>query len=169
MRNILCANDDNATLDIESIFIIKEKRVKISFFIKGLLAEYVFPLKSEKKRANELWKATCFELFLANSTKEAYYELNFSSSLAWNFYYLSGYRAEVKELQNISNPKIEVYKSDNKFKIVLEMEVENLKEFDSYNVACIVLNKKNERIFWSVHHHLNRPDFHNKNNFLKIT
>ena len=169
MKSNLRSNENINEINIRSIFELGQNRLCISFYIKGKLDNYNFPSKSEKKRANELWKATCFELFLANSKNEAYYELNFSSSLAWNFYYLSGYRADVKEVQNISNPQIEVYKSDNEFKIVIEMELETLEEFDSCNVACILLNKKNKRTFWSVQHHLNRPDFHNKKNFFKIS
>ena len=135
----------------------------------GALNEYIFPEKSKQKRADELWKATSFELFLANSKKEEYYELNFTPSLAWNFYYLSSYRTDVKEVKIISKPQIEVFSSDDKFKIVLELEVENLVEFDVCNVACIVLNKNNERTFWSVNHLLEVADFHERRNFLEIS
>ena len=169
MKNILTSYDGTTTLNIESLLFIKEKSIEISFIISGALSEYIFPQKSEKKRVNELWKSTCFELFLVNSKKEAYYELNFSSSLAWNFYRLSGYRADIKEVQHISTPQIKVYKNDNEFKIVLEMEVENLEEFDSCNVACILLKNNHERTFWSLHHHLDKADFHHRQNFFKIT
>ena len=168
MKNRLKANNDIANLQIESTLIIKEHKVELSFIIKGALAEYIFSKKVEHKRANELWKATCFELFLANSKKEVYYELNFSSSLAWNFYYLESYRADVVEVTNVFSPQIEVHTTNNSFKTSIELEFENIEEFDLCNVACIVLNKNKERTFWSMKHQNSVADFHDRENFFKI-
>lgn len=169
MKKILTPYSDALIDKIESELTIENKYLQISFSIKGILSEYFFPSKVEQKRVNELWKSTCFELFLANSKTEAYYELNFSSSLAWNFYCLSGYRNELEEVQNVSTSKIEVFKSADEFKIVLEIKIDKLNEFDICNIACVLLNKKNERIFYSVYHHLDKADFHNRQNFFKIT
>lgn len=72
---------------------------------------------------------------------------------------------------NISNLKIEskFNLKENKFKITFELEGFNFKEFDLYNVACILLTKENERTFWSLKHQLSVPNFHERRNFLKIT
>jgi len=169
MKNLLNSNNDISNLHIESTLMLKEYKVELSFVIEGALKEYVFSNTVGKKRADELWKATCFELFLANSKKEEYYELNFSSSLAWNFYYLKTYRADVTEVTNVSTPQIELHKTNNSFKITIELELENLEEFDICNVACIVLRKNEERTFWSKKHQNSVADFHDRKNFFKIS
>jgi len=119
------------------------------------------------RRGDELWKQTCFELFLAKSTGSDYYELNFSPSFVWNFYYLSEYRAEPSEVEIEKEPKIESCKNSESYKISFEIELKTF-DFDSYNVAAILLPKQGERTFWSVHHYNHVPDFHNRENFLKV-
>ncbi|CAA6816502.1 MAG: Unknown protein [uncultured Sulfurovum sp.] len=170
MKNRLIAHNGNQNLSIETSIYLTATSMQITFIIKGALETYVFPQKSQPQRANELWKSTCFELFLGNSQKEAYYELNFSSSLAWNFYYLRSYRAELQELKLLSEPKISVKENEEVFKIVFELETEtfSFKDFDSYNVASVLLTKEHECTFWSLKAFTDVPDFHHQDNFLKI-
>ena len=170
MKNRLISNTALENLNINSTFHLTNNKVQISFVVKGELDAYIFLQKLKLQRANELWKATCFELFLANSQKEEYYEINFSSSLAWNFYYLKNYRAEVQELKLLHEPKIEVYYHADELHIDFELETEILatENFDLYNVASICLTKDKLRTFWSVKHKKDVPDFHNRDNFLQI-
>lgn len=170
MQTELTSNNGISNLSISTTLQLQSNRIELRFVIKGGLDEYLFPQKSKQIRANELWKATCFELFLANGQKEDYYELNFSSSLAWNFYYLSAYRAEVQEVELLSEPKIETHIKEDAFQISFELEVEAclLEQFDIYNVTSILLTQENERTFWSEKHLTVVPDFHHRDNFLEI-
>ena len=162
------SNIDN--ISIRSSINLEKNKLSISFILVGALENYIFPEKSKQKRADELWKATSFELFLANSKKEEYYELNFTSSLAWNFYYLSTYRADVQEVKGLGKPKIEVFQEADVFKIIFELETEALlfDGFDIYNLTCILKNIQNERTFWSLTRASIIPDFHNKKSFFKF-
>jgi hypothetical protein len=158
---------DNICVDVVSE--LSENKLYIAFNINGKLDAYIFPQKSKLKRVDELWKETCFELFLANSKTEEYYELNFSSSLSWNFYHLSGYRNHVSEVKGLAEPKIEIFKKIDEFKITFELELKNFsfEKFDSYNLATILLTKESNRTFWAIKHLKTQPDFHDKKSFLK--
>ena len=156
-------------ISIEGNLVLREQKIRLSFVVKGALDEYIFPSKSIPKKANELWKSTCFELFLGNEKEETYYELNFSSSLAWNFYYLSTYRGEVEELTLLNSPKVERFEAKDEFKILFELSVENVEDFELYNVACILLNKEHKRTFWTIKHLNSQPDFHDKASFSRIS
>ena len=169
LNNRLHAHSKIEKISIGSSLELTEQKAILSFVVKGALEEYLFPSKSILKRANELWKSTCFELFLANENEEAYYELNFSSSLAWNFYTLDAYRGEVKELGLLDMPKISVFEEKNEFKILIELPIENLENFELYNVACILLNREDERTFWTIKHLKPKPDFHDRASFLRIS
>ena len=155
-------------ISIEGNLELIAEKIRLSFVVEGDLDVYIFPSKSRPQRAQELWKLTCFELFLANENEEEYYELNFSPSLAWNFYFLESYRGEVKEMELLNSPTIEAFEVNNEFKILFELSVENLQDFDYYNVACILLNKEHERTFWTIKHLKSQPDFHDKASFLRI-
>jgi len=170
MQNKLMSDDEAPNLRITTTVDLAQNSVVLRFLIKGELEGYSFPPEAKQRRANELWKATCFELFLANSKQDEYYELNFSSSLEWNVYYLNTYRADVQEVKLENEPKIEVHSAVDKFEIFFELDLEllSLKDFDIYNVASILLTQENERTFWSVKHENDVPDFHHRGNFLKI-
>ena len=155
-------------INVEVIFHLQENKLFISFTVKGKVDEYYFPATSKPQRANELWKATCFELFLADSKAETYYELNFSSSLAWNFYALKHYRAEVSEVKLLNDPIIQVFEENESFKIELELEGFDFSKFDICNLTCILLTKENERTFWSSKKMDEKPDFHDRKYFLQI-
>ena len=157
-------------ISINASLKLTKGKIALSFLLKGNLDSYLFPKVEKIQRANELWKATCFELFLANDD-EVYYELNFSSSLAWNFYVLDAYRAESKALELEEEPCISFTYKDDECSIVFELESEVLdfEDFKYCNLATILLTRENERRFWAIKHLKDAPDFHNKNNFLKIT
>lgn len=52
-----------------------------------------WPLPTESERAYELWKTTCFELFLKEEGSNEYIELNFSPSGQWDCYHFKSYRS----------------------------------------------------------------------------
>jgi hypothetical protein len=170
MENRLKPYNDIDNISIEASFILAKQKIKISFTVQGMLEAYVFPKAQKIQRVDELWKATCFELFLAND-EEVYYELNFSSSLGWNFYVLESYREEPKELEFLFVPTIKIEENDNEFRIVFELKSVNLnlEQFKYYNLATILLSKENERTFWAIKHLKTQPDFHDKKSFLKIS
>lgn len=156
-------------ISIHSTFEFSKNKLCLTFRINGELKEYIFPKQSKLKKANELWKATCFELFLADE-EERYYELNFSSSLVWNLYVLDAYRAEPKEFELEEEPNITIVQKDNEFHIVFELETKaiNFEKFKYYNMATILLNKEKERTFWTINHLNDTPNFHNKESFFNI-
>jgi hypothetical protein len=47
---------------------------------------------SELKRADGLWRTTCFEAFWGKAGQEAYWELNVSGEGEWNLYRFESYR-----------------------------------------------------------------------------
>lgn len=170
MQNRLKPHSDISTITIDTFLSLTKRKIKVSFMLKGMLNQYIFPNVKKLERADELWKATCFEVLLA-SDDEVYYELNFSPSLGWNFYVLDTYRAIPKAFDLVEEPSIIIEQKNDKFYIVFELEFKgvNIKKLKYYNVASIVLNQKNERTFWAIKHLNIQPDFHNKKSFLKIT
>lgn len=152
---------------VDSLVLLKENFVYVSFSVSGNLEAYQIPTKQKQKRDNNLWESTCFELFLANSEMDGYYELNLSPSLAWNLYYLSDYRATPKEVCIKNEIEIETFHNEDSLKLSCKFEMKT-DVFNLYNVAVILLTQSNQRHFWSVHHRSEEADFHDKDNFMKI-
>jgi hypothetical protein len=156
-------------LSIEGSLKLTNKKIELNFLLKGELEHYLFPQPKEQKRLDELWKESCFELFLAGDDK-SYYELNFSPSFGWNFYLLNGYRGEPKELEVLNEPKMRYEKREDKFSIYFELESKNLnfEKFTHCNLATILLTKEKKRTFWAIEHLKDRADFHDRESFVKI-
>jgi len=170
MKHLLKPYSKKNELTIEGILTLSSNKIYLHFRISGALKNYQFSKKDRLKRANELWKATCFELFLANSKTQSYYEINISSTLHWNIYCLEAYRAEPKEFIVSNEPLIKIREDKHRYEIDFELECKelNLAEFDQYNLAVILLNIENEREFWAVNPVRESPDFHNRIGFSLI-
>ncbi|OJU17478.1 MAG: hypothetical protein BGN95_19965 [Sphingomonas sp. 66-10] len=67
----------------------------------------IWPAPAALERADELWKATCFELFVMPGEGAAYLEFNFSPSGRWAAYAFDAYRAGMHDLPLSADPKIE--------------------------------------------------------------
>jgi len=57
----------------------------------------VLPALAGKRRADGLWRHTCFEMFLRSPESASYVELNLSPSEAWAAYDFTGYRQGMAE------------------------------------------------------------------------
>ena len=69
------------------------ERLWVHYMLRGPLQRLAIPpLAATPRRRDELWQATCLELFLALPGQEAYREFNLSPSGDWNVYRLDGYR-----------------------------------------------------------------------------
>ena len=60
-------------------------------------SELKIPSIKSKERADDLWKTTCFELFMRPVGGEEYLEWNFSPSRKWNAYAFDSYRTGMRE------------------------------------------------------------------------
>ena len=170
MQKTLTSHTSIDNVSITSTLNIFPKKVHLTFMLNGEIKNYIVPNKEKLKRANELWKTTCFELFLANSKEEKYYELNISPTLAWNFYTLSEYRAVPKEVAEEIEPLIMSRRDEENYEITFELESKtvNFEAFDTFNLACILLSNAKKRTFWSLNPQHGLPDFHNQQSFSKL-
>ena len=168
MKHLLKSYSKSTDVSVESRVTLTKEKILLHFKVKGKLEAYQFSQKEKIKRANELWRATCFELFLANSKTQSYYEINISPTLSWNIYYLEKYRAKPKEIAISSKPMIVTREDLQSYEIEFELECKelDLTKFDQYNLAVILLNKSNEREFWAINPVGKSPDFHDRGGFV---
>ena len=74
-------------------------RCVLDFIVGGPPEALALPDAAEPVRADELWRTTCFELFLRRPGSEGYLEFNFSPSGQWAAYAFDGYRAGRRNLE----------------------------------------------------------------------
>ncbi|MFL6738575.1 MAG: hypothetical protein ACJ8FJ_05235 [Sphingomicrobium sp.] len=126
------------------------------FRVTGDMSRLVLPGPSQPGRADDLWRTTCFELFVADEG-EGYREFNLSPSGAWAAYHFEGHRSG--RSQAAASINIEISKNNNGMELIANIESE------FRNPACIGLTAVIEEAdgllrYWATAFAPGEPDFH---------
>jgi hypothetical protein len=132
-------------------------RLSLVYRIEG--AERVaWPAPSRPVRADELWRATCFELFLQFDDGERYVEFNFSPSTCWAAYAFDGYREGMAELPLRVSPRIALLPDG----IAVSCDLTGLPHGElAMGLSAVVEEEGGVKSYWALAHAPGPPDFHN--------
>jgi hypothetical protein len=120
-----------------------------------------FPPFAGKGRAADLWKTTCFELFLRPDDAQAYAELNFSPSERWAAYDFTSYREGMTDRPMPREPTCTARVGQNMAIFDAAVPLAGLPEGRSQAGLCAVIEEEGGVMsYWSIAHPPGRPDFH---------
>ena len=124
-------------------------------------ARLVLPPFAGKGRVDELWRTTCFELFIQPAGNPGYTEINLSPSERWAAYDFSGYRDGMRERAMPREP------------VCTARAGRTLVIFDAaiprtalpaapwkYGLSAVIEETGGTISFWALAHPPGRPDFH---------
>ena len=133
------------------------------------------PAFSAPRQADELWKHTCFEAFIAGPPRdEAYRELNFSPSTEWAAYAFERYRTGMRPVGLPSPPRVELSRSGSQLTVEARVGVQALLP-ESWHASgaplrialSAVIEDESGRIsYWALKHAPDKPDFHHAAGFI---
>ena len=84
---------DIPAVEIKGKVSARHNLLALSYALTGEVDEVLLsPASPQPGRRDELWKATCFEFFLARRNRPEYWEFNLSPSGDWNVYRMDDYR-----------------------------------------------------------------------------
>jgi len=127
-----------------------------TFRVCGDVARLIIPPPASPIRTDELWRTTCFELFV-NGEGDKYYEYNFSPSGAWAAYRFDGYRAGMRHAS--AEIETDLFQSDDEllFSAKIRAEFPN----PAHVGMTAVIEETNGSIsYWSTAFAPGKPDFH---------
>lgn len=121
----------------------------------------VLPPFVGRKRRDELWKTTCFELFLKEPGSHSYTEWNLSPSEGWNAYDFAGYRDGMSERPVSGAPDctmrpgkaFAVFDAAIPARMIAGGEQE-------MGITCVLEEEGGVKSFWAMKHAKDQPDFH---------
>lgn len=119
-------------------------------------------------RADELWRHSCCELFLAGEG-EGYYEFNFAPGGAWAAYHFSAYRAGRNEAP--VTPRLTTQRSARQLVLEAQLDLAALGALARAATLRIGLSAVLEEVtgelsYWALAHGKPRPDFHDPGTFV---
>jgi hypothetical protein len=137
----------------------------LRYEVKGRIGELVVPARAAPIRTDNLWKTTCFELFLRRARSTAYRELNFSPSSRWAAYEFSAHRRGMVQAALPAPPVVEVTIGAEQLNVDVRVSLD-LADEPYLLAAAAVIEEKNGRLsLWALSHAGAAPDFHHPDCF----
>lgn len=127
-----------------------------TFRVTGEISKLVIPPPAEPQQTDELWRTTCFELFLA-SEGARYREFNFSPSGQWAAYEFDGYRAGMRNAPADIETELYQTKNDLYFSAKIHAEFPNPV---LVGLTVVIEESDGAVSYWSTAFAPGKPDFH---------
>lgn len=154
----------------------RQGRLDYAFRVEGTGGGVPLILPSPKEhpeRRDDLWRHTCFELFLAGREQPAYLELNLSPGGDWNLYAFDGYRLGMRPVDVLAAPVL-VHGDGLRWHgclllqgstIGTDLDILGAAVWD-IGVAAVLEYEGGRHEYWALAHPAEHPDFHRREAFL---
>jgi hypothetical protein len=153
-------------VDIERI----ENQLSILYAVKGDIDEILLPKPSASMRQDDLWKATCFEFFLAIPDQPEYWEFNMSPPSAWNIYHMDAYRRiGFHEEIKIQQLPFDFQKVDDEYLLNVSMGLSPVLQASQkiqVGITAIIQTMDGNETYWALAHPGPQADFHLRESFI---
>jgi hypothetical protein len=148
-------------------------RLHLAYRLAGDTEALVWPqAQPGPRRADGLWRHTCFEAFLQAPGGE-YWEYNLSPSGAWAAYEFSGYRADMKPLASGADPAIDCQRGPNSFELSATLDLQWLAVRHSLaalrlGLTAVIEDRSRVLSYFALEHAAEKPDFHHAGGFAAV-
>jgi hypothetical protein len=146
----------------------------LHFTLEGVESLLKIPAKVAARRADGLWRHTCFEAFIA-LPGGVYFELNFSPSTEWAVYRFDSYRHGMTAIELRADPRIDVKATANGLELQAALDLGASPDLEPIaargsgelraGLAAMIEAPGGELSWWALHHPDAKPDFHHPESF----
>lgn len=146
------------------------RTLALRYVLTGRIAGLAVPAPAPSRRADELWRRTCFEAFLRPEEGEAYYEFNLAPSTEWAAYRLSGYREGLAPIADITPPQIVVERSEDRLILTAAIDLSAVPGLPPgapwrLGLSAVIEAAEGSKAYWALAHAAGKPDFHHPDCF----
>ena len=141
--------------------------IELRYRLTGRIGEIAFPAPA-RGRADELWKHTCFELFIRPAGGDGYHEFNFSPSMQWAAYGFDGYRTGMRSAEDFETIDFRAGGRSGLYDLQVALDLQGVIPGDvdwRLALAAVIEEKSGERSYWALGHPAGKPDFHHADAF----
>jgi len=138
---------------------------EITFVAVGKPGEIVVPVEAPHVHTDELWRTTCFELFIAQPG-DAYVEINLSPSGAFAAYHFDHYRTGMRPL-DLPAPDIAIDVGSERLTMTVRL-CEDCLPWDGtgrLGISAVIEDSAGCVSYWALAHPPGKPDFHHRDCF----
>lgn len=141
--------------------------LQLSYRIYGHPADILLPTEQSPGSADELWRHTCCEAFIATVNQKNYREFNLSPSNQSANYHFLDYRQRDMTFQPAAQPIIDFQRCDDGFQLDAVLDKALLPSGNSLQLglAVIIESTAGRKTCWALTHCATQPDFHRRQSF----
>ena len=172
MRRALIPHPATSCPAIDGFWVEAERtsdgRLQLRYEIEGRIGELRLPDEAEPARADELWRATCFEAFVRAPDAEAYLEANLAPSRQWATYDFDAYRAGMRPALEVGDPAIALEDSSDSLALSAALNLAATPLAASpwrVGLSAVIQTGDGRTSYWALAHPPGRPDFHHPDCF----
>ena len=126
------------------------------FRLRGDISKLVISPPTASERADNLWRTTCFELFV-NGEGASYREYNFSPSGQWAAYQFDDHRSGMREID--VRVEAELYQENSELQLSVEIRTEFANPV-MVGLTAVIEETDGVIRYWSTAFAPGKPDFH---------
>lgn len=149
-------------------------QVNVRYVVHGDIGGIVVPMVMPPERADDLWRTTCFEMFLGVPDRAEYLELNLSPSSRWAAYDFDDYRQRGPGVTLLAVPRVDLRAGTDTLECSVRMDIKELVPAGGdrrdwiVNIAAVIEAKDGRMSYWALAHGDGAPDFHRRDCFVGI-
>jgi len=140
--------------------------LNLRYSLSADLSRLKTPALKPMRRADELWKHTCFEAFLRAATGTGYCEVNVAPSTEWAMYSFDDYRQGMKPTNVPQPPVIAVDRSAHGLIVDVRLNLKVLPPSRALALTAVLEHEGGSLSYWSLQHPAAKPDFHHPDGFV---
>ena len=114
------------------------------------------PPRVASRRTDDLWKHSCFELFVRPEGGAGYFEFNFSPSTEWAAYRFDGYRAGMADFP-LASPQVDPL--ENGLRVTVDLSTLPPLAWH-IGLSAVIEETDGTKSYWAIAHPPEKPDFH---------
>lgn len=161
---------DLSGIDITGSIERSSNILAVSFSLIGDISKIMLPTPSTlPERRSEIWKETCFEIFIGLKNSNNYWEFNLSPARHWNVYLFSSYREGMQEEPAFTSLPFNVSINSETLLLSLEFDLDKINLTDkkiNAGISAVIKHSDSRMTYWALTHAGERPDFHKRDRFI---
>jgi hypothetical protein len=142
----------------------------VTYTLRGIVEQLRVPADGSARRADELWRHTCFELFIGAKNDAEYYEFNLSPSGEWQVHEFRGYRDGGPLQADGLEPRLAVQRGADTLELSAVLSLDFLPGIHGdlslwVGLSAVIEDKEGQLSYWALKHPPGKPDFHHADAF----
>jgi len=164
------SNTPPLAIEITGTVVLDAGTVSVIYRISGATERVKFASTgTHPSRKNELWRTTCFELFVKLPAGPEYWEYNLASSRDWNAYRFSAYRSALQQEPHIADVTIATESSQanlSSLRATLPLPPPLLDQKLAIGISSVIEDRAGHLHYFALRHGGVKPDFHDPAGFV---